>query len=74
MSGPHVVGAIALLWSADPTLIGNIEETKAILIRTATAKTSSQTCGGVAGTAIPNNTFGSGHLNAYEAVKSRRGR
>lgn len=74
MSGPHVVGAIALLWAADPTLVGKIDETKEVLMRTATGKTSTQTCGGVSGTAIPNNTFGYGLLNVYEAVKSRRTR
>ena len=74
MSGPHVVGAIALLWAADPTLVGKIDETKDVLMRTATGKTSTQTCGGVSGNAIPNNTFGYGLLNVYEAVKSRRSR
>lgn len=72
MSGPHVVGAIALLWAADPSLVGKIDETKEVLMRTATPKTSTQSCGGVAGSAIPNNTFGYGLLNIYEAVKSRR--
>jgi serine protease AprX len=73
MAGPHLVGLVALLWSADPTLIGKIDETEAVIKATAEPKTGTQTCGGVAGTAIPNNTFGSGLANAYEAVKSRRG-
>lgn len=72
MAGPHVVGLVALLWSADPSLIGKIEETEALIRDKAEAKTSSQTCGGVAGSARPNNTFGHGISNAYDVVKSRR--
>jgi subtilisin family serine protease len=71
MAGPHVVGLIALLWSADPSLIGKIEETEAIVKDKSEAKTSTQTCGGVPGTARPNNTFGHGIANAYEVVKAR---
>ncbi len=72
MAGPHVVGLVALLWSADPSLIGRIEETEALIRDKSEAKTSEQTCGGVAGTARPNNTFGHGIANAYDVVKSRR--
>jgi subtilisin family serine protease len=70
-AGPHLVGVVALLWSADPSLIGNIEETERIIKQTAEPKTSTQTCGGVGGSAIPNNTFGYGIANVYEAVKYR---
>ena len=69
MAGPHLVGVVALLWSAKPELIGNIEETEAALKATAEAKSSTQTCGGVAGTTIPNNTFGHGIVNAFEVIK-----
>lgn len=31
MAGPHVAGVVALLWSASPALIGDIEGTEAIL-------------------------------------------
>jgi subtilisin family serine protease len=31
MAGPHVVGVVALLWSANPALIGDIAATEAIL-------------------------------------------
>ncbi len=71
MAGPHVVGLVALLWSADPSLIGKIAETEALIKNTSEAKTSTQSCGGVPGTARPNNTFGHGIANAYEVVKTR---
>jgi len=35
MAGPHVTGLVALLWSADPDLIGNIERTEDLICRTA---------------------------------------
>lgn len=35
MASPHVAGVIALLWSANPDLIGDIEGTEAILAETA---------------------------------------
>lgn len=71
MAGPHVVGLVALLWSADASLIGKIEETEALIREKSEPKTSSQTCGGISGSARPNNTYGYGLANAYEVVKSR---
>ena len=35
MAGPHVAGVVALLWSAKPELIGDIERTERILAETA---------------------------------------
>jgi serine protease AprX len=71
MAGPHVAGEVALLLSADPTLRGNVEEITNVIRTTATPKTSTQTCGGVPGSAHPNNTFGWGTINAFAAVSSR---
>ena len=45
MAGPHVVGAVALLWSADPALIGNIDRTEQILTNTAQPYTGSTSTG-----------------------------
>ena len=70
MAGPHLVGMVALLWSAQPKLIGNIEATEELLRSTAEFKTSTQTCGSVPGSTRPNNTFGYGIANVYEAVKA----
>ncbi len=72
MSGPHVVGAVALPWSADAGLIGQIDQSVEVMSANATPKTTTETCGGGAGSAHPNNTFGWGMLNAYQAVASRR--
>lgn len=71
MASPHVAGAVALLWSYDHSLIGDIDGTILAFTSTATAKTSSETCGGVAGSAIPNNTYGWGNLDVLKAAQSR---
>jgi subtilisin family serine protease len=68
MAGPHVAGVVALMWSANPALIGDIESTKTILEETATPyRYDIPICGQEEkGT---NNTVGFGIVNAYEAVK-----
>lgn len=70
MASPHVAGAVALLWSARPFLIGNIDATEVLFNTTATPRTSTQDCGGVPGANIPNNTFGYGEINVYAAVQA----
>lgn len=35
MAGPHAVGIVALLWSAQPGLIGDIDATREAIQRTA---------------------------------------
>ncbi|MBK8047250.1 MAG: S8 family serine peptidase [Anaerolineales bacterium] len=45
MAGPHVAGVVALLWSANPDLIGDIDRTEALMIDTATPFTG--TLGGL---------------------------
>ena len=71
MAGPHVVGQVALLWSADPTLIGKIDETVELIRKTAVPQTTSQNCGGIEGSEIPNNTWGWGKIDVYKAVTTR---
>lgn len=72
MAGPHVVGVVALLWSARPTLVRNIAATRTILQNTANpvVVTGAQTCGGTPSSAIPNNTFGYGRVDALAAVNA----
>lgn len=65
MATPHVAGAIALLWSAQPALRHDINRTESILNDTAvhinsTSCSSPQTS--------PNNVFGFGRLDIKAAV------
>jgi serine protease AprX len=71
MASPHVAGAVALLWSADASLIGDIDATSDLLRGTSEGQTSSQSCAGRSGQQVPNNTFGHGIMNVYDSVKTR---
>ena len=73
MAGPHVVGAVVLLWSADPTLIGDIDRTEQLLIQAADPYTGSTNVGCFEGD-IPNTAYGYGILDVYEAVKETLGK
>ena len=66
MAGPHVAGAVALLWSADPTLIGDIDRTERLLIQAADPYTGSMV--GCFEGDVPNAAYGYGILDVYEAV------
>lgn len=66
MAGPHVAGAVALLWSARPSLRNQITETEEILNLTAVERYSTQ-CGDAANT-VPNNVYGWGRLDVQSAV------
>jgi subtilisin family serine protease len=73
MAGPHVVGVVALLWSAHPELSRDITTTKQILQNTANPGVTvspAQTCGGTPSNVIPNNSFGYGRVDALAAVNS----
>jgi len=68
MAGPHVAGVVALLWSANPKLIGDIEKTREILNETA------DPYNGVVPECVtrmdaPNSVAGYGIVNAYKAVE-----
>ena len=73
MAGPHVVGTVALLWSARPELERQIAQTKEILLQTASPGVSvfPQTCGGIPSTDIPDNSFGYGRVDALAAVNAQ---
>jgi subtilisin family serine protease len=73
IAGPHVAGAVALLWSADPSLIGDIDRTEQLLIQTADPYTGSRSVGCFEGD-IPNAAYGYGILDVYEAVKVALGK
>ena len=65
LAAPHVAGAVALLWSASPTLRGRVDATEWALAHTSAARFSTQ-CGDPAGT-VPNNVYGWGRLDAAAA-------
>ncbi|MFE7704828.1 S8 family serine peptidase [Streptomyces sp. NPDC057486] len=64
MATPHVAGAAALLWSAAPSLIGRIDETRAIL-NDGAVDVDDTHCGG---TADMNNVWGEGKLDILASV------
>ena len=71
MAGPHVVGVVALLWSARPELSRQIEDTKALLLASAIPSGlvgTAELCGGISSDFVPNNTFGAGRIDALGAV------
>jgi subtilisin family serine protease len=63
MAGPHVAGVVALLLSARPDLRGDVDTIETLLATTALPLTSTQTCGGVPGSSVPNNTHGWGRVD-----------
>ncbi|MFB7418156.1 S8 family serine peptidase [Streptomyces sp. NPDC056210] len=64
MATPHVAGSVALLWSAAPSLIGNIAETQKLLNEGARDVDDTH-CGG---TADANNVWGNGKLDILSSV------
>ena len=70
MAAPHVAGLVALLISANPSLAGDVDKLESIVQLSALPRTISETCGGVPGTNIPNNTYGWGLIDALAALRS----
>jgi subtilisin family serine protease len=69
MATPHVAGVVALLWSANPALIGDYDATYAIL-RESAKRLSDGRCGdSLVG---PNNVYGNGRVDAFAAVTRAR--
>jgi subtilisin family serine protease len=72
MAGPHVTGAVALLWSAVPSLIGDVGRTEQILTETAGPYVGEQLGCFTEGT--PNAAYGYGIVDVYAAVKEALGK
>jgi hypothetical protein len=69
MATPHVAGVVALMWSAQPRLIGDIDATAGILRQTGTdarIPTSVSQCGD------PTDVTGRGIVDAFAAVQAAR--
>ncbi|MEU9824147.1 S8 family serine peptidase [Micromonospora chersina] len=65
MAAPHVAGAVADLWSYDPTLIGQVEQTRRLLADSAVDVDDTE-CGG---TADVNNKYGEGRLDLVRLLE-----
>lgn len=65
MATPHVAGAIALLWSAAPALLGDVASTREIL-DTAAVDVDDRSCGG---DAANNNVWGQGKLDIVASLE-----
>ncbi|SDG65554.1 Carboxypeptidase regulatory-like domain-containing protein [Sinosporangium album] len=65
-SAAHVAGAVALMWSAVPSLYRDVPATRALLDRTA-VDVDDTSCGG---TPAKNNVWGEGRLDVYAALKA----
>ncbi|NJP05110.1 MAG: S8 family serine peptidase [Chloroflexaceae bacterium] len=74
MAAPHVTGAVALLWAANPSLIGNFEATYEILTSTAHPITDEQFdkdfYADCHADTVPNNIYGYGLLDTYAAISA----
>ncbi len=79
MAGPHTCVAVALMWSAAPGLIGDIETTRQIILDNAYTEPGgagywNQTCEGInANTTIPNHVWGWGLLDVYACFQALAG-
>jgi subtilisin family serine protease/N-acetylneuraminic acid mutarotase len=65
MAAPHVSGAVGLLWSAAPGVLGDISATRALLDESA-VDVDDTSCGG---TAADNNVYGEGRLDIHRAIE-----
>jgi len=57
MAGPHVTGLVALLWSAEPALIGDMDATEALICQTTVPRPVEDVC--AAGDEVPAGAFAS---------------
>jgi hypothetical protein len=75
-ASPHTAGCVALMWAANPALIGDMETTFTILEQSADRTSTQAWAGGdcgkptCAGTdTYPNYEYGWGYLDCYAAVE-----
>jgi len=64
MAGPHVAGLVALTISAQACFEGDVDAIEQYVKAHVLPRTTTQSCGGVPGSGVPNNTYGYGALRA----------
>jgi subtilisin family serine protease len=69
MAAPHVAGLVALLVSARPYLAGQVDQLEYIIELSAVPLTTTQNCA-IAGSQVPNNTYGWGRIDAWAAYQT----
>ncbi|GAB9476999.1 hypothetical protein Gpo141_00014057, partial [Globisporangium polare] len=73
MATPHVTGSIALLLSANPDMAKDEIE---VALYTTTVQTnlvaSNYVCGGTSDKVFPNNQYGHGRINIFDAYQGFR--
>lgn len=67
MAAPHVAGLVALVLSARSDLLGQPDLIENLIAQSAIPRTTTQDCAGVDGQSIPNNTYGWGRIDAWNA-------
>jgi hypothetical protein len=67
MASPHVAGAVALLWSAVPTLARDVDRTEFLLEQSAVHLILTQGSCGDSANQWPNNTYGYGRIDVKAA-------
>jgi uncharacterized repeat protein (TIGR01451 family) len=68
MAAPHVAGVAALLLSSRPHFKGQVDAIEQRIQDTALPRTISQECGGIPGSQVPNNAYGWGRVDAWNAI------
>jgi subtilisin family serine protease len=68
MASPHVAATVALIWSAAPSILGDVAATREILDISA-IDMADESCGSsMSGAGNANNVWGEGRLDAYAAL------
>jgi subtilisin family serine protease len=68
MASPHTAGLVALLWSRFPNLVRDIAGTEKMLRPAADILNTNEGCSGDGPRTHPNNTFGSGRIDAVQTL------
>ena len=69
MAAPHVAGLVALVIDANEAFRGEVDAIENVIEHSALGKTTSQGCGGDSATAVPNNVYGWGRIDALAAYQ-----